>query len=122
MGNNPSRASCVVEQLWPGITLELASDQLRRLVRTASDLPVARRPQVVGATLVPDDEILFIWCDAPSTESVHELLTRSDIQVDRVLPVVHALVARSSSMLEISGSYACPMHSIATSDPAEEGG
>ena len=122
MPNNPFGASCVVEQLWPGITLELASDQLKRLVRAASDLPVARRPQVVGATLVPDDEILFIWCNAPSTESVHELLTKSDIHVDRVLPVVHALVARSSPMLEVSDSYACPRQSTASSDPAEEGG
>jgi len=89
-------ASCVVEQLWPGINIELATAQLEHLVRVASNLPVDRRPEVLGATLIPDDETLFTWCAAPSTESVQELFTTLDIHVDRVLPVVHAIVGRNS--------------------------
>lgn len=91
-----THAGCVVEQLWPGINIELATVQLERLIHGASNLPIDRRPQVLGATLIPDDEALFTWCATPSIESVRELFETSGIHFDRVLPVVHAKVARKA--------------------------
>ncbi len=87
---NPKRATCVVEQLWPGITADMASAQLELIARVASALPTAARPRILGATLIPEDETLFTWCSAPSLDSVRSLLVASGVSFDRVLRVVHA--------------------------------
>lgn len=93
----PRRATCVVEQLWPGISLDIAVAQLDRITRAASALPAAGRPQVLGATLIPEDETLFTWCVAASTDSLRSLLVASDVRFDRVLQVVHAGRGRRQS-------------------------
>jgi hypothetical protein len=83
-------ANCVVEQLWPGVSVELASAQLDRVTRAAAGQRGGGRTRVLGATLIPDDETLFTWCAAPSVDSVRRLFAASDISFDRVLRVVEA--------------------------------
>jgi hypothetical protein len=95
---NPRGATCVVEQLWPGISVDVAFAQLEYITRAASALPVAARPRVLGATLIPEDETLFTWCVAPSIDSVRSLLVTSGVRFDRVLGVVHAKPQRALSI------------------------
>jgi hypothetical protein len=90
-------ATCVVEQLWPGISVDVAFAQLGHITRAASALPPATRPRVLGATLIPEDETLFMWCVAPSIDSVRSLLVASGVRFDRVLQVVHAKPQRALS-------------------------
>lgn len=82
----------MIEQLWPGVSVDLAVAQLARITRAASALPSASRPRIVGATLIPEDETLFTWCVAPSVDVVRKLLDASDVRFDRILPVVQAMV------------------------------
>jgi len=87
----------VVEQLWPGITVDLAFAQLEHITSTASAIPAATRPRVLGATLIPEDETLFTWCVASSIDSVRSLLITCGVRFDRVLGVVHAKPQRALS-------------------------
>ncbi len=89
MSFTPKGATCVIEQLWPGIDVDIATAQLQRFTHAASVLPRTGRPRVLGATLIPEDETLFTWCVAPSIDSVRNLLVASGIRFDRVLRVVH---------------------------------
>jgi hypothetical protein len=89
MGFHSRDATFVVEQLWPGVDIDLASAQLDRVTSVAASLPANPRPRVWGATLIPDDETLFTWCAAPSIDSVRELFAASGVRFDRVLTVVH---------------------------------
>jgi len=88
-------ATCVIEQLWPGINLELASAQAERIASAAVSRGRDGQTRVLGATLIPNDETLFTWCAAPSTEVVRELLTASGIRFNRVLDVLDASGRRS---------------------------
>ncbi len=65
MGFRGARANCVVEQVWPGLSVEPASAQLVRIARAASRGRDGERTRVLGATLIPDDETVFTWCVAP---------------------------------------------------------
>jgi hypothetical protein len=95
MSFKPRGATCVVEQLWPGITVDVAFAQLERITSAASAIPAAARPRVLGATLIPEDETLFTWCVASSIDSVRSLLVTSGVSYDRVLQVVHAMPQRA---------------------------
>ena len=95
MGFRGTGASCVIEQLWPGVNVDLASAQVERITNAASSRAGDGRTRVLGATLIPDDETLFTWCAAPSTDVVRELLASSGIRFDRVLYVVDASGRRS---------------------------
>lgn len=108
MSFSATRATCVVEQLWPGINIDLASAQLQRVVSVASDLPGDKRPRVLGATLILDDETLLTWCAAPSTDSVRELFTMLGIPFDRVLMVVNARRAKPAPTQEIRSNVPNP--------------
>lgn len=85
----------MIEQLWPGVNVELASAQAERIARAALSRARGGGTRVLGATLIPDDETLFTWCAAPSAETVRELLTASGIHFDRVLDVLDASGGRS---------------------------
>jgi len=87
--------TCVIEQLWPGVNVKLASAQAERIAGAVSSGARDGRTRVLGATLIPDDETLFTWCAAPSTEFVRELLAASGIRFDRVLDVLDASGTRS---------------------------
>jgi hypothetical protein len=90
VGFHGTDAMCVIEQLWPGVNVELASAHADRIASAASSRAGDGRIRVLGATLIPDDETLFIWCAAPSGKVVRELLTASGIPFDRVLDVLDA--------------------------------
>jgi len=90
VGFRGTGATCVIEQLWPGVNVDLASAQVKRVANAASSRARYGRTRVLGATLIPDDETLFTWCAAPSTEVVRELLASSGIRFDRVLDVLDA--------------------------------
>lgn len=95
MGFRGTGATCVIEQLWPGVNVALASAQAERIAGAAASRATEGRTHVLGATLIPVDETLFTWCVAPSIDIVRELLASSGIRFDRVLEVVDASPRRS---------------------------
>jgi hypothetical protein len=77
------------ERLWPGVTLALAIAEAEGLARAADGLRRKGRPvRYIRASLVPEDETLFLWFGAPSAPSVAEIGERAGSRFDRISLII----------------------------------
>lgn len=72
----------VAECLWPNVTRPDVDALDRRLALHA-------RPAVehVGTTLVPEDDVVFVWFSAGSERDVEDVCLRASVPFDRVVAV-----------------------------------
>lgn len=72
----------VAECLWPNVTGPDIDALDRRLALHAV-------PDVdhVGTTLVPDDDVVFVWFDATSAHDVEALCLAASVPFDRIVAV-----------------------------------
>jgi hypothetical protein len=75
-------ARFVAECLWPSVT-SIDVDALDRRLSLHARLTVDH----VGTTLVPDDDVVFVWFDATSAADVEELCLAASVPFDRVVAV-----------------------------------
>lgn len=72
----------VAECLWPSVMRPDVDALDRRLA-----LHAVPGVDHVGTTLVPDDEVVFVWFDARSMQEVEELCLAASVPFDRIVPV-----------------------------------
>lgn len=70
----------VAECLWPDVT-RCDVDALDRRVA----LDARANVEHVGTTLVPTDDVVFVWFSAPSEACVRETCLRASVPFDRVV-------------------------------------
>jgi len=84
--DRPTRpvATFLVERYWPGVTVELFIDAVRRIDEVVARL---RREgaaiRTVASTHVPDDEAAYWVVDASAVELVERVFRQAEISVDR---------------------------------------
>lgn len=74
----------VAECFWTGVTRQQLESLERRLGETARESGVA---SYVGSTVVPGDEVVFLWFQSSSPEEVWRLAELAGAPVDRVIAV-----------------------------------
>lgn len=79
------------ECLWPSVT-PLDVDALDRRLRLHAHAAVTH----IGTTLVPEDDVVFVWFDAVSAGDVEALCHAASVPFDRIVAV------RGSSSTETS--------------------
>ena len=78
----PEITPFVAECLWPSVTRSDIDALDRRLALHAV-------PDVdhVGTTLVPDDDVVFVWFDAAHAQDVQALCLAASVPFDRIVAV-----------------------------------
>jgi hypothetical protein len=82
-------AHYVAECLWPSVTT-LDVDALDRRLRLHARTAVTH----IGTTLVPEDDVVFVWFDAASPIDVEAICHAASVPFDRIVAV------RGSSSIE----------------------
>ena len=79
-------ATFLVERYWPGVTVELFIDAVRRVDEAVARLRRDGTPiRTVASTLVPDDEAAYWIVDAASAEQVELAYRQAGIPVERIV-------------------------------------
>jgi hypothetical protein len=78
----PTDARYVAECLWPNVTRTDVDALVRRLSFNDQD-----GVDYVGATLVPGDDVVFVWFAAEAESDVRAVCLRASIPFDRVIGV-----------------------------------
>jgi hypothetical protein len=76
----------MVECYRPGLSSEQAESALLELHENAA--ADGRAIRCVASVLVPTDEVVFHFFDAPSDEAVREVCARAQVAVERIVEVV----------------------------------
>jgi len=81
-------AEYVAECFWPGVT---KSDLVKLVARVHTSVDRTRVPDRVrylGALLLPTDEVVFCFFNAPSAKAVEVVARRAKIPFDRILQAI----------------------------------
>jgi uncharacterized protein DUF4242 len=82
--------SYVAECFWPGVTRDDLAQLDARVVASVDRKSRARdRVRYLGALLLPTDEVVFCFFDAPSADAVEIVARRANIPFDRILESVN---------------------------------
>jgi hypothetical protein len=86
---DPGGQTFLSERLWPGVTLALAAAWADRLAEATDELRCAgRRVTYLRGWLIPGDETMFLWFDAPSASGVPEIGEHAGVRFDRISLVI----------------------------------
>lgn len=79
----------LVERYWPGVTSELLLEALNRGRQVMEEMSAeGTLVSDLSSTLIPDEEVVFSVCQAPSADEVRQFNERAGIPVSRIVEVI----------------------------------
>jgi len=88
----PLVLSFLVERYWPGVTSEKLERAVARMRDAADALSrEGTRVRYVRSTLMPADEVVLSFFEAPSRRAVEEANRRTGIRFDRIAEAAEVL-------------------------------
>lgn len=83
--DEPAASAFLVERYWPGVTSEKLARAANRMRDAATAMTrEGKRVRYVRSTLMPMDEVVLSYFEAPSRDAVEELNRRSGVHFDRI--------------------------------------
>lgn len=83
---SPAPTSYLVEQYWPGITVEVFRSATKRVRTVANAMRRGGTPiRYRRSTLIPADEAALCVIEATSAELIEQLYLRAGVRFDRIV-------------------------------------